>query len=259
MGQTKVKTIGIFDSGIGGFSILKEIHQIAPQLNVFYVADEQYAPYGEKKKSEIIERSKLIVDELLKQSVDLIVVACNTATAMAIDELRKCYSIPFVGVEPFVNALSKLEWQSDDKACVITTELMSTSARFQGLKDRYDSDKKLDYFVTKNLAALIEKFYADQDEQSLERSLVSEFSFLDTKSYTHIILGCTHYPLIGQQISKVTGLETLSPCSFVADRVFDLLKDDLVKNSSPKSSFQFSKTNGPFPLCFVSKGFAQLP
>ena len=106
MGQKKAQSIGIFDSGIGGFSILKQIHELAPDLNVYYIADSSFAPYGNKSKPEVVARSTYITEQLLEFDLDLIVVACNTATGIAIDELRENFNIPFVGVEPFINALS---------------------------------------------------------------------------------------------------------------------------------------------------------
>ncbi|WP_127716362.1 glutamate racemase [Halobacteriovorax sp. HLS] len=258
MGQKKEQRIGIFDSGIGGFSILKEIHKSAPHLKAYYIADDAFAPYGSKSADEIIQRSKYIVEELLKFDVELIVVACNTATAFAIDYLRDHYSVSFVGVEPFLNAIDKFNWTREDKSCVITTELMSKSVRFNDLKLRYDKFNQLDYFVTKNLATIIEKYFSQLDKQELMASLEDEFSIFDKSAYKYIILGCTHYPLIGREIEAITGLAVISPCPYVARRVVSLIGLD-GNETAESSSFEFTTTKASSPLRFVSKDFSSLP
>ncbi|WP_372654937.1 glutamate racemase [Halobacteriovorax sp.] len=259
MGQKKAQSIGIFDSGIGGFSILKKIHELAPDLNVYYIADNSFAPYGNKSKEQIVDRSLYIANELLKFDLDLIVVACNTATGMAIDTLREKIDIPFVGVEPFVNALSKHKWKEGDKGCVITTDLMSKSERFTRLIDRLDPNKHFSYVVTPNLASIIEDFFNTKNEQKLKLELEKELSFVKKHSYTHLILGCTHYPLIDSFIESVTGTITLSPCLYVANRTLSLLGRESQQVGAVNSSFQFAATTSDDVLRFVSKDFSNLP
>lgn len=254
MGQVKESCIGIFDSGIGGFSILKEIHKVMPGLDVLYVADEAFAPYGNRTQEEVISRSRFISKELIARGVTLIVVACNTATAMAIDTLRKEFDIDFVGVEPFVNAISKFNL---DHSAVITTELMAKSDRFLSLKENYDTDGVLDYFVTKNLASIIEKYFIDSSEEQLLESLEKELSFLKESTYSSLILGCTHYPLISSHIEAITGLRTISPCPYVAHRVLNLLGTS-DNNTVSLEQFSMAKTSVDNSLRFVSKDFSNL-
>ena len=100
--------IGIFDSGVGGISVMSHIHSLLPNESLAYVADSLFAPYGLKSKDLILERSKTAIDYLIKkQSVKLIVVACNTATASAIQELRQIYQIPIIGMEPAIKPATK--------------------------------------------------------------------------------------------------------------------------------------------------------
>ena len=99
----KTQPIGIFDSGVGGITVMSHIHDLLPDESLAYVADSLYAPYGLKSNHEILDRSKAVIDYLIKEkSVKLIVVACNTATAAAIKELRQLYEIPIVGMEELV-------------------------------------------------------------------------------------------------------------------------------------------------------------
>ena len=100
--MTNNNPIGLFDSGIGGTSIWKEIHQLLPNENTIYLADSKNAPYGQKTKEEIIHLSCKNTEFLLEQNCKLIVVACNTATTNAIKELRTKYKVPFIGIEPAI-------------------------------------------------------------------------------------------------------------------------------------------------------------
>ncbi|MGZ3809074.1 MAG: glutamate racemase [Bacteriovorax sp.] len=134
--------IGVFDSGIGGFSVLNELFKAMPEASYYYVSDDANAPYGPKSDEFITERSIAITKELLAHDVELIVVACNTATAASIDLLRdKFKNLPFVGVEPYLNAYYKMpEGLSADekKMMVLTTESTGKSERFKRLKERLD-------------------------------------------------------------------------------------------------------------------------
>uniref|UniRef100_UPI0026EA5A17 glutamate racemase n=1 Tax=Mesonia mobilis TaxID=369791 RepID=UPI0026EA5A17 len=102
MTQVSSQPIGIFDSGIGGTSIFKEIHQLLPHEDIIYLADSKNAPYGYKSKEEIIALSKKNTELLLAQGCKIIVVACNTATVNAIDVLRSTYNVPFIGIDPAI-------------------------------------------------------------------------------------------------------------------------------------------------------------
>ena len=105
--MTNNNPIGLFDSGIGGTSIWKEIHQLLPNEDTIYLADSKNAPYGQKSKEEIIHLSCKNTEYLLNENCKIIVVACNTATTNAIKELRAKYDIPFIGIEPAIKPAAK--------------------------------------------------------------------------------------------------------------------------------------------------------
>ena len=122
------QAIGVFDSGVGGTSIWKEIHKLLPQENTIYLADSANAPYGHKSKEEIIALSKKNTELLLNKGCKLIVVACNTATTNAIKVLRETYNIPFIGIEP---AIKPAALQSKQKAIgILATKGTLTSELF---------------------------------------------------------------------------------------------------------------------------------
>ncbi|NOT84058.1 MAG: glutamate racemase, partial [Methylococcaceae bacterium] len=107
MDNNKNYPIGVFDSGVGGLSVLREIQKLLPHENLLYVADSAHAPYGEKSKDYILERSTAIVDFFVSQQVKAIVVACNTATGAAVKELRPKHTLPIIAMEPAVKPASE--------------------------------------------------------------------------------------------------------------------------------------------------------
>lgn len=218
------KKIGIFDSGIGGYTLLKEMVSDYPDVEFFYVADNEWAPYGDKTPEQVQERSLAIVHKLLEQQVDLIVVACNTATSLSIEKLRDEFDLPFVGVEPFVNAINKLSFDfSKDKIAVLTTSAMYESSRFQNLLKKYDPQQQLHPLKVPQLATVIEKLYQQGVNEEGKKELAQELEQLVSGDFTHAILGCTHYPLIGEYLLNQLGIQPISPCPHVSERVGTLL------------------------------------
>ncbi len=216
----KTKKIGIFDSGIGGLTLLKELVVDYSAIEFYYVADTAGAPYGTKSAEEVILRAEKIVKLLLEKEVELIVVACNTATSLAIDHLRSFFEVSFVGIEPFVNAIHKYKFNfKKDKIAVLTTEAMFDSPRFKSLLERIDIESRLNLLKTPNLASIIESIYRDGLTEKLEKELEKELSFLIKGNFTHVVLGCTHYPLILDYFENKLGIKTISPCSYVSLQV----------------------------------------
>jgi glutamate racemase len=238
--------IGLFDSGIGGFSILNELFKVMPSAQFFYYSDDAYAPYGPKSDAEITERTFVITEFLLQQNVDLIVVACNTATASSIDELRaKFPQAIFVGVEPYLKAYYQMP-EGEKKVMVLTTESTGKSERFKRLKSRLDPESNIDHYSLKNMAKIIEYFYYHpQNKNEFEIAIKEELKTMQNKNYSHAILGCTHYPLIANLIEKNLHLKTISPCPYIASRVVDLLKNTQRHEIPPEADFNFysSSTN----------------
>jgi glutamate racemase len=235
------KKIGLFDSGLGGLSILRALSQQAQSLEFFYIADQGVEGYGDKSPDFIVERSFHIVEILLSQGVDLIVVACNTATAHSIDLLRKNYpQVKFVGVEPYINAL--VQGKLHGKGLVLTTLGTYQSSRFEQLRKKCDPKNELDYFPAKGLATLVEQCLKHSERPSQE-DLKFIFKGLGDKEYKNIILGCTHYPLIEAEISQYFSAPCLGPCEAVSQRACQLLCiEPSLKETCGSSPFQFFST-----------------
>ena len=251
-----MKKIGLFDSGIGGFSILKDLMGLNPSLSFYYIADEAFLPYGEKSEEFIRKRCEKVVEVLIEKDVDLIVVACNTATALGIQSLRERFcGMPFVGVEPYLNIVNQGEVLSSGcktlkprRLAALITPSTKVSPRFVELKKRVDPKGEISIFDCKNLANIVEELYSRGNSRELERRLRLELGPLKGLGFTHVILGCTHYPLVQSFIEKELGCQCISPGPYVAKRVEHLLDGVTLKKSgscvarSGNSTFQFLST-----------------
>lgn len=245
--------IGICDSGLGGLSILAPLMRALPAAQVSYVADDLFAPYGPLDKEVLIERAVAITEILLARGCDLIVVACNTLTAQGIDEMRARFATIFVGVEPYVNALNK---GLDERArpAILCTVSTAKSARFLKLVEKCDPNKRSVVWPCPTLAREIEralrlklqdptaKTWAQEGEAQVRASLTSDLEALKEQSITHVILGCTHYPLVRKEIESYLGVPALSPCEFVARRVVDLTQTVYVAQGPRQQSYDFYST-----------------
>lgn len=237
--------IGLFDSGIGGFSILEQLDLSMSSVCFHYIADHQFAPYGNKDAYQIINRSTQLVEILLERGVDLIVVACNTATAMAINTLRERFpQISFVGIEPYLNVIHRHPELVDRyKGVVLSTVGTNCSNRFMQLRHRLDPKEHLDYIGLPNLASLIELFYIDKNLPKLEMEVEKHLNEFVKNKYDFAVLGCTHYPLIRELIEKVLDLRCYSPSKFVANRVVDILQYNRSDSVESHSVTHYYSTN----------------
>lgn len=238
-----MRRVGVFDSGIGGFSILREILRLVPSAVADYIADDSFAPYGLRSDEQIISRSEYITDILLKRGAELVVVACNSATAAAISALRARHpDIPFVGVEPYINVLNhKGLFPGISKAAVVTTELTGRSQKFRALRERLDPEGRIAHVSLPNLATIVEQILTEGTRPDIMKRFRKELKPLRGLGLSHLILGCTHYPLVADLIERELNLITISPGPNVARRVSDLLGDA----EGPKAlRFNFMSTTG---------------
>lgn len=220
--------VGIFDSGIGGLSILREILLKKLPIEVYYLADSSNAPYGLKPDSFVLDRSVAITQKFVDLGVSVVIVACNTATAIAIDKLRELFShISFVGVEPYINVINQRTELQDKRGVVLATPLTGNSKRFKDLKERLDPNNILDVYTPKNLAKIIEDHFLSAPEKIYP--LIRDEFPADLPKYDYYILGCTHYPLVKSHLEDIFKAQMISPCPMVAKRfvsVFEKLEND---------------------------------
>jgi len=192
----------MFDSGLGGLSVLSAIRAHLPAADIVYVADSGHAPYGEKPDSFIESRSSFITSFLLARHADLIVVACNTATAAAVHHLRHQWPhIPFIGVEPGVKPA--VAQSRTGRIGVLATPSTLRSKKFQSLVDAHGQDA---YVVLQACAGLAKEIEAGELDTPRLRELVETFSApLRAAEVDTAVLGCTHYPFVRPLFQRALG------------------------------------------------------
>lgn len=197
--KMKTNPIGIFDSGVGGTSIFKEIHHLLPMEHIIYLADSKNAPYGEKSKEEIVELSIKNTEFLLRQNCKLIVVACNTATTNAIQELREKYAIPILGIEP---AIKPAALNSKSKTIgILATKGTLSSKLFAQTSDLFTKDTEVVEVVGNGLVKAIES--GNKDTEQTFELLKNLLAPMIEKKIDYLVLGCSHYPYLIPQIKKI--------------------------------------------------------
>ncbi len=192
--------IGIFDSGIGGLTVLKEIERQLGQCGHLYIADSYFTPYGNRSTQEIIERSISIVKKLSDLGATIIVVACNTATAIAVETLRKKFSLPIVAMEPAVKPA--MAHSRCGKVGILATTMTLSSQRYASLLEKFADGAQVFDQPCVGLVEQIENMQLDSPK-TLEL-LNSYLQPLLEKEIDTMVLGCTHYPFLVDQITAIT-------------------------------------------------------
>lgn len=186
------QSIGMFDSGVGGTSILKEINLLLPDESIIYLADSHNAPYGIKSKEDIIKLSIKNTELLIKMKCKLIVVACNTATTNAISYLRTHYNIPFIGIEP---AIKPAALQSKAKCIgILATKGTLLSDLFHKTTNLYSQDIRVIEQIGTGIVEMIENGGLHSPE--LKWLLQKYLQPMIEAKIDYLVLGCTHYPYL---------------------------------------------------------------
>jgi glutamate racemase len=234
--------IGVFDSGVGGLSILKAIRQQLPQESILYLADQFHVPYGKRSLEEVRNFSTAISHFLLNMGAKLIVVACNTASAAALHYLRITFpKTSFVGMEPAVKPAAEVSLTR--KVGVLATSATFQGALYSSVVERFAMDVTLYQQTCPGLVEQIEAGYlaSGKTRDILENALLP---MLD-KGIDTIVLGCTHYPFVISLIKDIVGedIRVIDPAPAVARQVDNMLKAGLLKNDDEEDfSMKFFTT-----------------
>ena len=187
------REIGVFDSGVGGFTVLRELRTLLPTARLRYLADTAYAPYGGRTPEDIRQRSLTIAEQLIERGAGLIVVACNTATAHAIEALRERWpALPFVGTEPGIKPA--VAATRNGRIGLLATPATAASPRLRALIERHGQDRQV---VVQGCPGIVDRIEAGDLHSAELRSLVEHYCKpLRLAGVDTALLGCTHYPLI---------------------------------------------------------------
>lgn len=192
--------IAFFDSGVGGLTVLKEALRHLPNEDYIYYADTKNAPYGIKTRKEVKELVLKAVEDIVIKEIKALVVACNTATSIAIKDLREKYKFPIIGMEPAVKPAVE---SNDDKKRILVaaTELTLQEERFKNLVSKLDKEHIIDAVPLSRLVDFCEQGIFNED--IIIPYLQEQFQNLDIKNYSTLVLGCTHFPFYKNSFIKI--------------------------------------------------------
>lgn len=197
----KQKPIGIFDSGVGGLSIVKAIKRITPNENLIYFADTEFSPYGNKSKEIINQRSENIINFLISQNCKMVVMACNTATVNSISNLRAKFSIPIVGVEPAIKPAA-LQSKTGTIGILATAQTLESES-YNLLQSKYSQQVNIETTACPKFVSLVENLNHN-NKQAVQ--ITEEYIHpLLVKGCDQIVLGCTHFSFLSDVIKSVVG------------------------------------------------------
>ena len=243
--------IGLFDSGIGGTSIWRAIHELMPNENTIYLADSKNAPYGQKTKEEIIALCEKNTELLLEMNCKIIVVACNTATTNAIKELRVKYDVPFIGIEPAIKpAANNSKTQTIG---ILATKGTLNSALFSDVVKSYTNTKIIEQ-IGHGLVELIEE--GEIDSPKMNHLLEEYLQPMVNANIDYLVLGCSHYPYLIPQIKKIipASIQIIDSGEAVARQTKIVLQEKVGFNSDTNSKQLFLTNGNPIVLDAVLGG-----
>lgn len=235
-----IMKIGVFDSGIGGLSVLHQAMQMLPQENFIYYADIDHVPYGTKTKEEIIKYSSEAVEFLVQKGVKAVVIACNTATSAAIQELREKYTLPIIGMEPAVK--KAIDFHPQKRVLVIATPMTIQGEKLHNLIEKVDTEHLVD-------AVALPKLVTFAEEENFEEEEVTEYlrealKHFNLENYSSVVLGCTHFNYFKDSLKKMLpkGVHFLDGNEGTIKKLISELekRKALEKNSSRKIEYYYS-------------------
>lgn len=246
-----VRPIGMFDSGIGGLTVLKEVKRVLPNEEIIYLGDTKRFPYGSKSKEAIIEASRNCIKYLIEKNVKLIVIACGTATSQSLDVLKKEFDIPIIGIiEPTVDYLQK-NVKSNETIGVIATQGTIRSNAWE--------EKILEKLPNVEVKSEETPLLATMAEQGWTNNKVAKYTIKEYmkcfKKINRLILGCTHYPLFEMLIRKELNkkVDIINTGEKVASYLKEYLRDKKLENNNEEKGFKIYLTDKETNFSNVAK------
>lgn len=221
--------IGIFDSGIGGLSVFREIRKVLPEQSYIYYSDNAYCPYGEKSREYIIDRARAITRFLLDKGCEIIVVACNTATAAAISTLREEFPVKFIGMEPAIKPAAQST--KTGVVGVLATAGTLKATKYIDTRARWAQNVSIVEHIGQGFVELVEKGITTGPEA--ETTVRTSLTPLLDAGADMIVLGCTHYPFLSDTIKKIASevypdrdIDIIDPAPAVARHLMEVMAEE---------------------------------
>ncbi len=248
------RPIGVFDSGVGGISVLRELVALMPNENFIFYGDSKNAPYGTKTLEEVRTLTLSDAEYLMKQNVKALVVACNTATSAAIHILREKYQkeIPVIGIEPALKPAVSV--RKNPRVLVMATPMTLREKKFYDLMQKFQNQAEIISLPCPGLVEFVER--GELSGEALEQYLQNLFAPHLTKKVDAVVLGCTHYPLVRETIQKVLGsnVAVFDGGAGTARETLHKLKEyGLVTNSIHPGTVQFYNSTGDEAMIRLSR------
>jgi glutamate racemase len=227
--------IGIFDSGIGGLSVFREIRKVLPEQSYVYYSDNAHCPYGEKTREYIIDRARTITRFLLEKGCEIIVVACNTATAAAIATLREEFPVKFIGMEPAIKPAAQAT--KTGVVGVLATAGTLRATKYIDTRARWAQNVRIAEHIGQGFVELVEKGTTTGPEA--ESTVRSSLMPLLDEGADMIVLGCTHYPFLSDTISRIASeahperdIKIIDPAPAVARHLIEVMEEEGIHPAS---------------------------
>lgn len=242
--MNRKSAIGIFDSGLGGLTVMSAVTKLMPKENIIYFGDTAHVPYGSKSKKVVTDFSLGISKFLVKHNVKIIVVACNTASAFSLDILKKKIKVPVIGVIR-AGSIMAVKNTKNKKIAIIGTEgTIKSNAYIKEIK-KHDKSVKTFSQACPLFVPIVEEGWFDK---KITKDIIKKY--LDNtinKKIDTIILGCTHYPLLKKSIQEVIGshINIVDSAIAVAHEVKKLLQEEDIENTSGKGKYIFYVSDCP--------------
>ncbi|UKS28836.1 glutamate racemase [Paenibacillus sp. HWE-109] len=216
--------IAFFDSGIGGISVLHEAMRQLPQEDFLYFADTLHVPYGTKSKDEVLAFVKACVETIHHEEVKALVIACNTATSIAIAELRKLYDMPIIGMEPAVKPALEMNRSSGKRVLVFATPLTLKESKYRELVSRIDDTGMVDSLPLPELVEFCEQLQVEGPR--INDYFHAQLAPFDLDSFGTVVLGCTHYPFYRRALRNLlpSHIQIVDGSSGTVKRLIQLLE-----------------------------------
>lgn len=231
--------IGIFDSGIGGLTVLSKIIEVLPNEKYIYYADKDNVPYGTKPKEEVKKYIKDAIEFLISKNVKAIVIACNTATSIAVKELRSTYNVPIIGIEPA--AKPAVENRGEKRVLIMATPTTIKEEKLKYLLEKLDAEEYVDLVAMPKLVEFAEK--GDFESSEVKEYIEEQLKEYKLEKYSELVLGCTHFPFFKNTLSKIfpKDAQIIDGSLGVANRLKNVLEEnDLIGKNQLEIEYYYS-------------------